>query len=1504
MPVRPTSSEPAEPSCSAARLAEPSSSAASRRESTGPSDPVVRSAEPSSSATLGIRPAAVELCPQDIEGSAAAQDAPADDGFDAVEQHQPRMPTRPPEPSSHEKMAHEVSGHAVYRSWCVHCIAAKGQGAGHRQGEEASEIPEIGIDYGYMCEDSAPGTHLPILILKDRNGGCFGATALAVKGVDKYALSYVVGWLQGLGHKRIVLRSDNERSLIALLKVVIAAMPGVEAVQRTSPEGDHQANGLAEVGVREIKGQIRVLRSQLEENLGRRLEADEPLHAWLPRHAANCINRYRIGSDGRTPEQRRAGRKWNRPALTFGETVYYRPVRTLKDTGHMSMKKGVFVGQHERTGANLLMTPEGLCRGVGLHRLPQDLRWDAEFLSRCRGLPWEAKPIRRGLPRPAVSAAEREAGVAPLRAPAPAAEGQQRRRYVLKADIEKYGGTDACRACQELHGGGKPKVAHSPECWQRITELMARDDDALVRARLEQDRLRRDDADDGEIQEDPLVADGQGQGYENTGQGGPWLDSERAEEPMDEEPDQRGSETPRPDDEAPEGAASSSSAAPRAAATEQDQREPRSEDDRARKKARPSEPKGQKRTGEESSGSDVHRARVIPHPRGEKRQPEQDASTLHDHLDADVRISPAALRAAAEEGEGELADGADADPSASSLSRMKAELLPLVEREIAAAFRHQGVDVSARELMDIAVCAVECSACDVAEIYTPPRFTPAAGRLGLRAGFCVDLTTEKPSGGLWDLSREVDRQELRCLQDREWPEILIGSPPCTTFCPLLHIKFTKEQIQQRREEEGEPHIRFCVERYRRQLELGRHFLHEHPKGSASWKMPEMVELINDKRTFLVEGPMCRWGMTARDNQGQEGFVRKNTRWLTSSQEIAEVLRGSCSNEKGGEQHRHVQLIGGGRAAAAAQYPVALVTAVLRGLQRQLREDARSLHEFHAGPVPEEEELLTGELPDDGVGYYDDVHGKKLDEEEVRKARALELDWILKQEVLVEAPEAECREHQGRPYTLKWVDTRKAEGHVRSRLVVREIKAAKREDEKLEAQDVFSAMPPVESLKILVSHCMTEQVDSRGRPLCIGVWDVSRAHFYGKSRRRVYTTLPEEMAKPGFVARLCKTMYGTQDAAHVWLETWGEQLEANEYALGKSNPAIFAAKNEDSRGMCHGDDFFVVACREELDRFDGVLKQKFEVKCTGYMGFAKDMQNEIKFLNRTIRLDRRNSVMEIEADERHVPRLLEELSLVDAKGVPTPRVKKSYDEAVMDEDSPLLEGGGATKFRSALMRAAYLAQDRVDLSEAVKCLSRHMAKPKESHMRELKRLGRYLQANPRRSIVYRAQDRRSAVVRCHVDSDWAGDPITRRSTTGLVVRRGEHLLKHSSTLQSTVGLSSAEAEYYALTKGACHALGLEAQLADWRLDAGTLQVYSDSSSARAFSARRGLGKMRHIQTRYLWLQERVALGHLIVKKVRGDDNVADVLTKAMTAVLRERYCIELGHASPMCATAVT
>ena len=59
------------------------------------------------------------------------------------------------------------------------------------------------------------------------------------------------------------------------------------------------------VGVREIKAQLRILRSQLEQRLGSRIDEKDPLMSWIPRHAASCVSRYRIMDDGRTPDQRR-----------------------------------------------------------------------------------------------------------------------------------------------------------------------------------------------------------------------------------------------------------------------------------------------------------------------------------------------------------------------------------------------------------------------------------------------------------------------------------------------------------------------------------------------------------------------------------------------------------------------------------------------------------------------------------------------------------------------------------------------------------------------------------------------------------------------------------------------------------------------------------------------------------------------------------------------------------------------------------------------------------------------------------------------------------------------------------------------------------------------------------------------------------------------------------------------------------------------------------------------
>ena len=175
----------------------------------------------------------------------------------------------------------------------------------------------------------------------------------------------------------------------------------------------------------------------------------------------------------------------------------------------------------------------------------------------------------------------------------------------------------------------------------------------------------------------------------------------------------------------------------------------------------------------------------------------------------------------------------------------------------------------------------------------------------------------------------------------------------------------------------------------------------------------------------------------------------------------------------------------------------------------------------------------------------------------------------------------------------------------------------------------------------------------------------------------------------------------------------------------------------------------------------------------------------------------------------------------------------------------------------------------------------MSKPRTGHMMQLKRVARYLKGVPRKAQQYPAQEPSKARLEVHVDSDWAGDTVTRRNTTGVIVRRGQHLLTHSSTVQNVIGLSSAESEYYALTKGGCSGLGLQSLFADWNL------------SAKANAWRRGTGKStRHRRTRMLWLQERIAAKHLRFVKVASESNSADMLKKALGRSKVEEFCAEI------------
>ena len=119
-------------------------------------------------------------------------------------------------------------------------------------------------------------------------------------------------------------------------------------------------------------------------------------------------------------------------------------------------------------------------------------------------------------------------------------------------------------------------------------------------------------------------------------------------------------------------------------------------------------------------------------------------------------------------------------------------------------------------------------------------------------------------------------------------------------------------------------------------------------------------------------------------------------------------------------------------------------------------------------------------------------------------------------------------------------------------------------------------------------------------------------------------------------------------------------------------------------------------------------------------------------------------------------------------------------------------------------------------------------------------------------------------------------------------RGGHLLKHWSSTQQTVALSSGEAELRGIVKGAAEGMGIQNVAKHFKIHYD-IHLCTDSSAAMGMVARKGMGKDRHIEVGELWFQDAVRNNVLTVNKVKGDDNPADMFTEY----------IEQGHIHQHC-----
>ena len=150
-----------------------------------------------------------------------------------------------------------------------------------------------------------------------------------------------------------------------------------------------------------------------------------------------------------------------------------------------------------------------------------------------------------------------------------------------------------------------------------------------------------------------------------------------------------------------------------------------------------------------------------------------------------------------------------------------------------------------------------------------------------------------------------------------------------------------------------------------------------------------------------------------------------------------------------------------------------------------------------------------------------------------------------------------------------------------------------------------------------------------------------------------------------------------------------------------------------------------------------------------------------------------------------------------------------------------------------------------------------------------------------------------LLKTYTDSDWACNKGTRKSVSACCLIMNNCLLNSGSRNQGLIALSSAEAETYAATSGACDALFLSRCLG-YLLEAEiSIKLLIDNSACRYILSRAGCGRVRHLSTRVLWMQQRVERKELSVGAVPSSENVADIGTKRLSVPTMKYLMHNLG-----------
>lgn len=398
-------------------------------------------------------------------------------------------------------------------------------------------------------------------------------------------------------------------------------------------------------------------------------------------------------------------------------------------------------------------------------------------------------------------------------------------------------------------------------------------------------------------------------------------------------------------------------------------------------------------------------------------------------------------------------------------------------------------------------------------------------------------------------------------------------------------------------------------------------------------------------------------------------------------------------------------------------------------------------------------------------------------------------------------------------------------------------------------------------------------------------DVKSAFLHGELNEDVYVEQPkgfEVREESNKVYKLKKALYGLKQAPRAWYSRIEGYFVKEGFKKCYCKHTLFLKKEEDNIlivSLYVDDLIYTGNLVTMLERFKKSMMNEFSMTDLGgmkyFLGVEVIQGEQGIFINQ----------------QKYAEEILERYGMESCNSVRNPIVPghKLTRPGAGENVDP-------TTFKQLVGSLRYLIVTRPDLIYSVNLVSRYMEQPNEQHMLAAKRILRYVRGTTELGIQYKRQGEKKLVG--FVDIDYAGDSDDRKGTSGYVFMLGGGVVSWASKKQPIVTLSTTEAEFVSAAFGACQAVWLRNVLEEMgsSQEDGTV-LFCDNSSTIKLSKNPVLhGRSKHIHVRFHFLRELVKDGVIGLNYCTTQDQLSDVMTKAVKLDVFEKVRERMGVSS--------